>query len=275
MPALYTHYYFAKSVEEILPENIRAITKRYAEIFALGSQGPDILFYHRPMKSNPVRKRGKDLHAVSPENFFVDCAKEILLAKDTENESLYHATLSYVCGFLCHFILDVACHPYIDEHSQGTFTHGKIESELDKYMLRQNGLPVRGYNTATPIACTPLSVDVCSTILQVDKQSATRAINTIKTINGWFSCKCELFHSFAHLVLKIAKMERQFGDMFLHKKDDARFQGMGEILKEKLENARPLAKEVIQNYVENIQTTVENGALENPVFAYNYSGKKE
>ena len=272
MPALYTHYRFGKTVEATLPPTLREILTSYQEAFALGTQGPDILFYHKPMKKNDVRSRGVALHAVSPESFFVHAAKEITQARENGNTALANALTAYVCGFLCHFTLDVFCHPYIDEKAHGTFTHGKIESELDKYMLKKDGLPIRGYNTATPISGENYTTQACAAILNVKQEEIALAIKTIKKINGWFSSKCEPFHALAHAVLKIAGMERKFGDMFLHKKDDIRFQGMGEILREKCNNAVPTASAVIGEFTENVYAIATNETLKNPLYQYNYSG---
>ena len=272
MPALYTHYRFGKAVEKELPPVLQETIAAYPEAFALGTQGPDILFYHQPMKSNAVRSRGVALHAVAPESFFVHAAKEIVQARAKNDEKFARALTAYVCGFLCHFTLDISCHPYIDEKAHDTFTHGKIESELDKYMLRLDGLPIRGYNTATPLSAENYTVQACACILEVQETEIERAIKTIKKINGWFSSKCEPFHALAHVVLKIAGMERKFGDMFLHKKDDVRFDGMGKVLLEKSDAAIPKAAALITEFTENIENAAQSGALQNETYQYNYSG---
>ena len=272
MPALYTHYRFGKAVEKELPAPLQETLADYPQAFALGTQGPDILFYHKPMKSNPVRSRGVALHAVAPEGFFVRAAKEIVGARKQNNDKLADALTAYVCGFLCHFTLDISCHPYIDNHSQGTFTHGKIESELDKYFLRKDSLPIRGYNTTTPISGENGTIEACATILDVSTDAIALAIQSIKKINGWFSSKCEPFHALAHVVLTIAGLERKFGDMFLHKKDDPRFQGLGEDLEVLWQNAVPKAAEIITSFFENIDATLENGKIQDDVFRHNYSG---
>ena len=272
MPALYTHYRFGKAVEKELPAPLQETLADYPQAFALGTQGPDILFYHKPMKSNPVRSRGVALHAVAPEGFFVRAAKEIVGARKQNNDNLADALTAYVCGFLCHFTLDISCHPYIDEKAYGTFTHGKIESELDKYMLRLDGLPIRGYNTATPLSAENYTVQACADILEVKEEEIQRAIKTIKKINGWFSSKCEPFHALAHVVLTVAGMERKFGDMFLHKKDDTRFDGMGKVLLEKSNAAIEKAAALITEFMDNVDQTAECGALHNETYQYNYSG---
>ena len=91
MPALYTHYRFGKTVEATLPPTLRETLAKHKEAFALGTQGPDILFYHKPMKKNDVRSRGVALHAVAPESFFVHGAKEIAKAREQGHEQFANA----------------------------------------------------------------------------------------------------------------------------------------------------------------------------------------
>ena len=47
---------------------------------------------------------------------------------------------AYLYGFLCHFILDSECHPYIscymEEHGLG---HLEIETDFERYLLEKSG----------------------------------------------------------------------------------------------------------------------------------------
>lgn len=268
MPALYTHYRFGKAVAATLPPTFSEIVSEHSEAFALGTQGPDILFYHKPLQKNDIRGLGTALHDVSPKAFFQRAVCRLQYAKQA-NEGYFRALSAYLYGFLSHFVLDVFCHPYIEARTSGTFTHGKIESELDKYTLRADGLPIRGYNAASPLTDNALAVQAAADILDVQPSAVRRSIKSIRKINGWFSCKHELFHHIAHGFLKIAGMERKFGDMFLHKKDDERFAGMGEVFEEKICEALPAASALIAEFAACIEN--ENN-LDNPLYGYNYNG---
>ena len=52
MPALYAHLRFGEEVAKTLPTAYTSLIERFPEAFALGTQGPDILFYHKQMKKN-------------------------------------------------------------------------------------------------------------------------------------------------------------------------------------------------------------------------------
>ena len=257
MPAIYAHLRFGEETAKTLPAPLIKTIEKYPEAFALGTQGPDILFYHQPMKKNDIRARGTFLHTLSGKTFF-----EQQKTPQTETNG---ALISYLCGFLCHFTLDTLCHKYIDEHSNAQVSHGKIESEFDKFLLKKDGLPIRGYNTATPILNRNGSAEACASVLNVPIEEIFLSVRTIKKINGWFSKKCEPFHFIAHAFLKIAGMERKFGDMFLHKKDDPLCVGTNEFLSERFHEAIPHANALIEEFF-----TKET--LENELFRYNFSG---
>ena len=273
MPALYAHLRFGEEVSKTLPEPYGNLIERYPEAFALGTQGPDILFYHHPMKSNEIRKKGTFFHTLSGKEFFLPLAEKLVQGANggdvlTENG----AFAAYLCGFLCHFTLDVLCHPYIDGHSSEAVSHGKIESEFDKHVLRKNDKPIRGYNTATPIEDKNGTREAVAKTLDVPEENIAVSIKTMRKINGWFSKKCELFHGFVHFFLKIAGMEKKFGDMFLHKKDDPLCVECNEVLFEKWQNAVPQATALIENYFGRLTEWIETQKIDIELFRYNFSG---
>lgn len=55
---------------------------------------------------------------------------------------------SYAAGFLCHFALDSACHPLVEEQVSHGLAHSAVESELDRTLMTAQGLD--------PLLDTPL-----------------------------------------------------------------------------------------------------------------------
>lgn len=71
MPAAYAHYTFGKKVlANIENPDIRRIITEHRALFDIGLHGPDILFFYRPLKSNPVSKAGHLMHAEIAAPFF-------------------------------------------------------------------------------------------------------------------------------------------------------------------------------------------------------------
>ena len=276
MPALFAHLQFGGEVAKILPAPYKQLIEKYPEAFALGTQGPDILFYHKPFKSNDIKKRGTLLHTWSGEKFFLAQAKKLFEnASDGDVNALLTnngAFAAYTCGFLCHFTLDTLCHPYIDANSTEAVSHGKIESEFDKAVLRLYGMPIRGYNTATPILDRNGVREAVAKTLDVDEEAVARSIKTMRKINGLFSKKGEFFHTVMHAFLKLAKLEKKFGDMFLHKEDDPLCVATNASLTKKINGSILEGAMVIQQYFENLRLTVETNHIRHELFRYNFSG---
>ena len=283
MPAIYTHVRFGEEVLKVLPTPLAALAEKHKECFYLGTQGPDLLFYHKPFKSkakNPARKKGWDLHAVAPEVFFLRGAKCLLDDKNNFDEAgnftPESAEAAYLLGFLCHFTLDFTAHPYIDENSVDGLSHGKIESELDKHHFRKQGKKIRGFNAAKLFFPYEEAKKASAKILAVSEKESTRAMKTMRFFNGLFSHRCGLVHGVCHAALALVGMNKNsFGGMFIHKKDDPRTDVLMPTLDGLFDEAIARAKSVIPEFFENIQGSVENNKLTNEIFRYNYSGIKE
>lgn len=289
MPAIYTHDSFGRAVVSTLPPAFIKLYEAYPEAFRLGFQGPDILFYHKPLKSNPIKKKGMSLHVdMAGGDFFTRQAQTLLQTAQTENiqtdenavlgaEKIIKANgahAAYIAGFLCHFTLDVTCHPTIDSRDDGELTHGKIESELDKYVRRKDGVKLRGYNVAKDcIRGENGCAEAISKSLEVPIENIHTSIKTMRKINGFFTTSFAPFHGVAHFFLKLVGMERKFGDMFMHKKDDPRSIDLCPVLYEKMQNAIPRAAALIERYFNELSRFANEGAQNlDDIFRYAYNG---
>jgi len=279
MPAIFTHIRFGEEVVKTLPPALKTLAQTHTQCFDLGTQGPDLLFYHKPLKkkNNPVGEKGWRLHELPSEGFFLDGAKLLLADKanyDSEgNFAPTSAQAAYLLGFLCHFVLDCSLHPYIDEHSVGGLSHGKIESELDKRHFKNLGKPIRGYNSAKRFFPLDKTLPVAASVLGVEKKNAKTAIKSMRFINGFFSNRCGLVHGFCHTALTLLGI-KSFQDMFIHKKDDPRCEALWETLDTKFNDAVITANQVIAEFFGSMESSVEHNALTNEIFRYNYSGIK-
>ena len=143
MPASLTHYTFAKTVLEGLPEAGGLVEPAYF----WGAQGPDFLFCHHYLRfvgigkeKEGLKEYGNLLHSTRPS--LTLSAMRNFLEKHPEP-----AYSSYVQGFLCHYALDSTAHPYVNAlagelaaqrpHETPSSMHGEIESALDAIVLRR------------------------------------------------------------------------------------------------------------------------------------------
>ena len=132
MPTTYTHDLFGKQVYQKLPRELRHIVKKHGDLYRIGLHGPDILFYFLVCK-NPVTQLGVKMHQETARGFFT---KGLVRVREDRDEAL----LAYMLGFGCHYLLDSACHPYIDRlHEEKAITHTLVEKELDRALMEETG----------------------------------------------------------------------------------------------------------------------------------------
>lgn len=135
MPTTYTHYRLGRGVRKLLDRDERRIIEANIELFQIGLHGPDILFYYKPLGSNPVSRIGHEQHEKPGIEFFENACNVI---REQINTAPY---LAYIYGVICHFALDVCCHGYIAEAIEETgISHAELEAELDREFMEKDGL---------------------------------------------------------------------------------------------------------------------------------------
>ena len=146
MPSTYAHRRFGQDVLAALDAPHRSRAAADPDLFQIGLHGPDLLFYYKPFSHHALHAEGARMHRLSGEEYFAACGSTFLERGPRKSE------YSYLCGFLCHYALDRACHGYINTlAAAGDVSHEEIESEFDRILLEEDGLdPVRT-NTASNI----------------------------------------------------------------------------------------------------------------------------
>lgn len=130
MPAIYAHNKFGKLVIAKLPKEMKAVIQKYPRSFRIGLQGPDYLFFYRAFSKNKINQTGVYYHHHDAYPF-MENALEVIKKYGT-NSSQY----SYILGFICHFVLDNVCHPYVHNAMEQTGCgHVEIEGDLDHLIL--------------------------------------------------------------------------------------------------------------------------------------------
>lgn len=141
MPAFSTHYIFANELMERL--KLSADFPVCENAVYIGTQGPDIFFFHRALpwqKGKTLRAAGSALHRAK--------AGDILdiFADYCKSAQRQDIAKSYACGFIMHYALDRTCHPFvyylqnlITERSKKlnpNSVHNTVELALDSLMLK-------------------------------------------------------------------------------------------------------------------------------------------
>ena len=160
MPTTYAHDLFGKMVYHRLDPEIQEKIKKYQTTYQIGLHGPDILFYVRPFHKNRFNQMAHRLHREEAAGFF-ERGRE--LYQKTGNEEI----LVYLLGFICHFMLDSTCHPYISEYMKKTGArHDEIETEFDRALMIRTGKDPFHYQPGSVIRIEKNSVDAISEVME-------------------------------------------------------------------------------------------------------------
>ena len=176
MPGFVTHYLFGVDAYKLLPASkFKRNIKRNHSAYTLGLQGPDVFFYYLPSHIIHRENIGDTAHRKDTQAFF-----SYLL----ESRSFYDNNPrkqgiadAYIAGFMGHYTLDCAIHPYVyaftgydannppkvyDYYGQ----HAYFETEIDNELLysKKYLLPSEFHQNAT-IFLTPMQRSVISHML--------------------------------------------------------------------------------------------------------------
>ena len=148
MPDVATHILCAnEALEGIKNKEYKEIIAKRNELFNLGSQGPDIIYYYGsiPGSKKNLDSLANSMHESNATEFFLEGIRFLKKIKDREQ---YEDLVTYLAGFATHYTLDTIAHPYIyyatgiyDEKDKSTEIynsyHKKLEVILDAMMFER------------------------------------------------------------------------------------------------------------------------------------------
>lgn len=206
MPASYAHQCFGDAV--LKKTSVPSLIQKHIDYYNLGLQGPDLLFYFHPTKTNPINKKGSRMHEEPAKQMFRWFSEE----KDERK-------IVYLLGFICHFTLDAACHPYINQWvKEKGWGHYAIERELDMALIHRHSAAEQRV-----ARCFVNDHEICTKIgevLGVENVIISQCIDTFKTLNNLIYSSHRDLRRLAIAVIKVLHLG-SFGDMFLRDQPDA------------------------------------------------------
>ncbi len=106
----------------------------YRFLFDFGVHGPDLLFYYKPMGTNPVNQTGYQSHKRTGRDFFTQAIETVKASPEPDKAK------AYLYGVICHFALDRECHPYVGQKEKENVSHSLIEASFDRFLMQKDGL---------------------------------------------------------------------------------------------------------------------------------------
>ncbi len=219
MPGFITHLSFGEqSISFITVEDTKSLIERHSTAFALGLQGPDIFFYHIPAYIFYKKNIGNVMHSNRVMLFFDNLFDARNSFEDGHSRRICDA---YIMGFIGHYSLDVACHPYIyfkSDHFNNLKRskkydfgrHVSLETDIDHIVLEhyRNLLPSK-FDYAAAISPSENSKTVIATLLHI-------------AINKTFPEYKMRFKTIRNAINSIIKLNRLMNDPSGKKKHNVR-----------------------------------------------------
>ena len=117
---------------------IKRAVKNNRGSYKLGLLGPDIFFYYATEVVAARKNIGSLMHTTKTDAFL----KNMITYIDLHNGRARDIGISYLCGFLSHYVVDCICHPYVYWmtdylHKEINYLekHFRFESDMDITLL--------------------------------------------------------------------------------------------------------------------------------------------
>ena len=258
MPSTYAHRIFGDLVSRRLSAGTGEIAAKNRELFSIGLHGPDILFYHRPLRYSRINQLGRNMHKEKGRRFFTDAREMIRESEDPD------AALAYILGFICHFTLDSLCHPFVNDWERKSgVPHVEIEAEFDKMLMREEGKDPWTFDTAGHLCPGEENSRIIGELLGISPKDADIAVKDMKKYCHFFTTENTAVRGIVFFFLKVSGLSHGIRGMFLNKKDNPGCSESSETLREKLYSSVDTAVKLLENYAgfyrgeENLQEEFE------------------
>ncbi|MDO4345241.1 MAG: zinc dependent phospholipase C family protein [Eubacteriales bacterium] len=254
MPTTYAHDMFGKMVYHKLEEDIQELISRNKMQYIIGLHGPDILFYTRPFHKNRVNGLGYRLHQEDAAGFFERGRK---LYCQTRNEGI----LAYLLGFICHFMLDSTCHPYIGTYMEKTGTsHDEIETEFDRELMVNSGKNPFHYHPSSVIHISKECVRDISEVLEgMSEKDICHTLKAMKFYTNFTVCPTEFKRKILLSLARTGGFYSMVQGRIIRKKPRASCEESTRELKRLFRLAIPETVTVIEDFYRNIESSGELG----------------
>ncbi len=265
MPSTYTHVRFGNDVLRCLPQKQQQQIEAYRELFDIGLHGPDLLFYYRPLTSDPVNRIGYAMHEQPASSFFIH-------AGDVWHKSGFQDEyVAYIYGFLCHFALDRECHDYIDEKiAESGAGHAHIEVSFDRSLLVADGYDPVAKKLAEHIHPSKDRAEVISRFYaDVTPEEIFRALRSMVFYNRLLCAPGRGKRWIIRTILRLSGHYREMNGLLVDEKPDPVCRDSDEILLKRYQAAIPKAAGLIRDFEESARGNLPY----DPLYRYTFSSR--
>lgn len=263
MPSVYAHYRFGKDMFQLLPPELKEMIQPYRDLYNIGLQGPDLLFFYRPVFHNYVNRLGYQIHDWKGKKFFQTAVR---LIRSQKHKEIF---LSYICGVLCHYALDLTCHPYVDSLvSTKNLNHCAIEGAFERVLLVEDHLPLNSLVTGSLKPSKQAAYIISQFYGKATGKQILSALHSMILLNDALRMKESLFKKSIFLILRLIGKYDNIAGMIITPTAMPEFAESDKELRKRFE----LAKSVALNLITEFLSSVESGHPLSSQFNATFSG---
>ncbi len=244
MPAIYAHNQFGNRVLQQVDLNKRKMILKNLRQFRIGLQGPDYLFFYKPLSNNAVNRIGYRIHE-RPVREFMEHAKKVIKAKGTDSPEY-----GYMLGFICHFALDSECHSFVaDEIARTGVQHIEIESEFEKFLMRKDGEDPFAYPVGKTFPTDRNTAECIANLYEeVSVDNVLKALKSMRWYKNILVAPGRVKHTAIDCVMRLSGQYDTIKGHLLRRKDNPKCRKSNEGLYTRFLNAVNVAEELIKAF---------------------------
>lgn len=244
MPAIYAHNQFGNRVLQQLDAKKRELILKYLRQFRIGLQGPDYLFFYKPLSRNPISEIGYQIHQ-RPAKEFMEYARNVVRKNGTDSPEY-----AYILGFICHFALDSECHPFVEEQIEKTgIGHIELESEFEKFLMRKNGEDPLSYPVGKTFPTDKITANCIAKFYEgVEPKEAHTALKSMRKYKNILVAPGKVKRTILDKGMKVIGQYDSLQGHLLKPEDNPKCVESNQGLYDRFRSATPVAEELIHNF---------------------------
>lgn len=248
MPSTYAHYRMGCEVKKEISGKVKDVVENNRSLYLTGLHGPDILFYYRPLMPNRISSIGYNTHARSGRVFFENAA-EIIKLHDMDERYI-----SYICGLICHFALDVTCHGYIDEKIEKSgISHTEIEVEFDRKLMVEDGLDPIRHRLTDHIEPSKENAGIIRPFFKgTETAHIEKALRSMIFYNDLLIAPSDIKRHMINVLLKVTGNYKEMHGLVVNREPNPSCADSNEKLSELYAKARDAAVKLMPEYIEHL-----------------------
>lgn len=263
MPSVYAHYRFGRDIIEQLPEATKKQVIRYRELFDIGLQGPDILFFYHPFYRNYVNQLGSQIHRWQGRRFFESAARII---RNRRNKAAF---IAYICGMVCHYALDLTCHSYICRLvTENHLNHSAIEGAFERSLIVEDHLRLNTLVTGSLKVSRRNAAVIHQFYGRTTGKQILSALRMMILCNDGLRMKeSNIIKRILFFILRLVGKYESIAGMVITPQPKPEFSESDRELRRRYELAKPLALRLISELLNSIETGARLGTGFLPTFS--------